>query len=603
MLEAAVAEAMTPDFLNRVAAAERRDESRASSPLCSAKASETSQASTTSSKEPSDAKKKRSATTATGASPAKPPAKRAAASGGKGATPAKGGGGAAKGGASSSAAKGGAAKAVPGKADPKEKGPARNVNVKAEIKQFGFEYVGPIAAGAFSTIVKAKHSGSSTEVAVKTFATCTGTEQENQQRELEVLRLLRPYEHAHVANLMGEYDTSSGTHAILHYCGGGSLLKYLAKLRNKQMAMREEDAAVVTAQMASALGFLHSIGVAHRDVKPGNVLYDGRRWRLCDYGFAVVCHEEGLKDKCGTLAYTAPEILAGKTYNGASVDQWAFGCMLYEMRIGRTCFVAPDEESLRLRIKNGFKGGTESQPWLPHLTKAGKGVITNMLAKEPEKRLTCEQVLKSKWVTEFCKPTENAAELGGGGAGGAGAGGAPAVIPWWCDVAGSGCLRPVEGSYPHTHQCWAYNGSYMVCEVCYASGAAEHYDKLQAIDSAGNVMQPQPPKPTQQQPTPPPPPVAMADARAAAAAAPDATGAATAADGAEAAPLAPAPISELETELYALKEKHGAGSRLEACMIELSEQRFATASAHAELQEVKEQLAESNRKLEELSCS
>ena len=41
---------------------------------------------------------------------------------------------------------------------------------------------------------------------------------------------------------------------------------------------------------------------------------------------------------------------------------WAFGAMVYEMRVGRACFVAPDVESLKLRIKNGFKGGTETNP-------------------------------------------------------------------------------------------------------------------------------------------------------------------------------------------------------------------------------------------------
>ena len=93
-------------------------------------------------------------------------------------------------------------------------------------------------------------------------------------------------------------------------------------------------------------------------MKPANVLYDGHRWRLCDFGFAIVCHERLLRKVCGTLDYLAPEVVSGESYYGPSVDMWAFGCMVYEMRLGRSAFVAPDLDSLKLRIRNGFKGGS-----------------------------------------------------------------------------------------------------------------------------------------------------------------------------------------------------------------------------------------------------
>ena len=45
----------------------------------------------------------------------------------------------------------------------------------------------------------------------------------------------------------------------------------------------------------------------------------------------------------------------------------------------------------------------------------------------------------------------------------------PPATSWWCDVAGKGCLRPVDGQYPAAHKCWAYKAEYMVCESCYKS--------------------------------------------------------------------------------------------------------------------------------------
>ena len=177
-----------------------------------------------------------------------------------------------------------------------------------------------------------------------------------------------------------------------------------------------------------------------RAIKPANVLYDGQRWRLCDFGFAVVCGGRLLKKACGTLAYSAPELLlAGSEgspgYIGAQVDLWALGCMVYEMRVGRAAFIAPDLESLRLRIRNGFKGGSETQPWLGHMKKE-RSLISALLASAPEKRISAEKVLGHRWLTAHCGPAVGAAAR-------AQAEGPQPV--WWCDVAGEGCLRPTEG--------------------------------------------------------------------------------------------------------------------------------------------------------------
>ena len=107
-------------------------------------------------------------------------------------------------------------------------------------------------------------------------------------------------------------------------------------------------------QLMRGVEYCHAHGVVHRDIKPANVLYDGRRWRLCDFGFAIKCGERRLKKMVGTPAYIAPELVTRSAYTGPSVDMWAFGCMVDELMHGRPCFVAPTMDDLDLRIKNGF---------------------------------------------------------------------------------------------------------------------------------------------------------------------------------------------------------------------------------------------------------
>lgn len=282
----------------------------------------------------------------------------------------------------------------------------------------GFKDLGPIASGAFSTIVKARHVESGAVLAVKEFKCKTDVDEAERDRELAVLRLVSAAGHAHIANLLDE-DVLDGSHlAYLFYCGGGSLHAHLTKLRKKQLAMNETNSVVVTAQISSALQHCHALGVAHRDVKPANVLYDGRRWRLCDFGFAVEAGERKMKEQLGSLVYCAPEILSGKSaYTGWAVDMWALGAMVYEMRVGRTCFAAADEGTLRLRIANGFKGGTEGFPWMPAMSVECRALISALLVKAPpESRLRAQQVLEHDWVRAHCTP-------GGGGGGGEGDGG------------------------------------------------------------------------------------------------------------------------------------------------------------------------------------
>ena len=283
-----------------------------------------------------------------------------------------------------------------------------------------FKDLGPIAAGAYSTINKARHIESGTEIAVKVFKSKSGaaaakaskskSSDADVDRELEILRLVSASGHAHIANLLAEDAVEGGVLAYLQYCGGGSLAHHLAKMGKKQLAMNEANGVVLAAQITSALAHIHGLGVAHRDVKPANVLFDGRRWRLCDFGFAVLAKDRKLRDQLGSIIYCAPEILSGKSaYTGWAVDMWALGAMLYEMRTGRPAFVAADEPTLRLRIQKGFKGGSTGFPWGERMSEACRELISSLLVKAPpEDRLRAQEVLGHRWVSEHCTPGQPA---------------------------------------------------------------------------------------------------------------------------------------------------------------------------------------------------
>ena len=148
---------------------------------------------------------------------------------------------------------------------------------------YGYITISPIANGAFSQVARAKHLSTQREVAVKTFLKAKYLQQGNEhlaqamRNEIDVLRKLQPAQHPHIANIVEVLETHTSYVAVLEYCGGGSLQRLLQKSgacdRPHSLGLGEARACSISYQIAAALAHMHALGVAHRDVKPENVLF------------------------------------------------------------------------------------------------------------------------------------------------------------------------------------------------------------------------------------------------------------------------------------------------------------------------------------------
>ena len=127
----------------------------------------------------------------------------------------------------------------------------------------------------------------------------------------------------------------------------------LYKVFQTQKRFNEETVKFYAAQIALAIGELHSKGIAHRDLKLENILVDERGFlKVIDYGLAKNLAEgETTTSFCGTPEYLAPEMVthAGHDF---SVDWWALGVLIYEMTIGVTPFYNRNRQVLVSKIKN-----------------------------------------------------------------------------------------------------------------------------------------------------------------------------------------------------------------------------------------------------------
>eukprot|EP00659_Diplonema_papillatum_P014673 gene14673-22448_t len=126
----------------------------------------------------------------------------------------------------------------------------------------------------------------------------------------------------------------------------------LAKVFKSRQALTEAHVADLTYQLLCALKYIHSAGVLHRDIKPGNLLMDRNcDMVLCDFGLARGQDDE-MTSYVVTRWYRAPELLcSSKTYSTA-VDMWAFGCILGELHARRPLFCGKNYlHQLRLVIQ------------------------------------------------------------------------------------------------------------------------------------------------------------------------------------------------------------------------------------------------------------
>ncbi|MHB8468412.1 MAG: serine/threonine-protein kinase [Gaiellaceae bacterium] len=170
--------------------------------------------------------------------------------------------------------------------------------------------------------------------------------------------------------------------------------------------LKDRAAVEACAQVCDALAHAHEHGILHRDVKPSNVLIaeaDGSRAKLLDFGLARMAEAETLTaqgDVPGTLAYIAPERLAGDEATGAA-DVWSVGVMLWEALSGRHPFWHTSLLDTARAIEAGAPPLATLRPDLP---KPLLALVDRSLAIDPGRRPTAADLAASLRVAATPRP-------------------------------------------------------------------------------------------------------------------------------------------------------------------------------------------------------
>ncbi|OCT80280.1 hypothetical protein XELAEV_18027098mg [Xenopus laevis] len=175
------------------------------------------------------------------------------------------------------------------------------------------------------------------------------------------------------------FRTISILYFILDYINGGELFYHLQRER----CFLEPRARFYAAEIASALGYLHSLNIVYRDLKPENILLDSQgHIVLTDFGLCKENIEPNgtTSTFCGTPEYLAPEVLHKQPYD-RTVDWWCLGAVLYEMLYGLPPFYSRNTAEMYDNILN------KPLQLKPNITNSARNLLEGLLQKDRTKRI------------------------------------------------------------------------------------------------------------------------------------------------------------------------------------------------------------------------
>jgi hypothetical protein len=240
-----------------------------------------------------------------------------------------------------------------------------------------------LGRGGMGTVYLANDPALDRPVALKLLEPSLGRDERFVRRFLLESKASARLDHPAIVQVYAAGEEQGRLYIAMRYVPGGTLQQRLAD----HGALDPAAVLRLLGPIADALDAAHDGGLVHRDVKPGNILLDGQRSYLCDFGLARVAssidslsREQGLS---GTLAYIAPEQIEGDAVDGRA-DQYALACVVVQALTGAVPFERDSEVAqIYAHLSDPPPSVRARRPELPASVDA---VLARALAKRPAER-------------------------------------------------------------------------------------------------------------------------------------------------------------------------------------------------------------------------
>ena len=277
-----------------------------------------------------------------------------------------------------------------------------------------YKYGRLIGQGAFGKVNLGLNVLTGRVVAIKSFNKSNlNSNSENMKKIKYETNLMKKLNHPNITKILELFEDKEYILIIMEYINGGNLFSFLKKHRK----VSEKTAKLLYRQIILGIKYMHQQGIVHRDIKLENILIDlNNNIKICDFGIGRVLSspEQPLFDQCGTPMYIAPEILLcskEKGYKGFPVDIWSSGIVLYILLSGTLPFSFKNSssslsESNESNLSEDNNNNTELQysiinkepKEIENISKEAEDLLKKILKKNPEKRITCEEILNHPWM-------------------------------------------------------------------------------------------------------------------------------------------------------------------------------------------------------------
>eukprot|EP00571_Detonula_confervacea_P011372 CAMPEP_0172302948 /NCGR_PEP_ID=MMETSP1058-20130122/4584_1 /TAXON_ID=83371 /ORGANISM="Detonula confervacea, Strain CCMP 353" /LENGTH=457 /DNA_ID=CAMNT_0013013619 /DNA_START=165 /DNA_END=1541 /DNA_ORIENTATION=- len=217
---------------------------------------------------------------------------------------------------------------------------------------------------------------------------------------LTEIKTLRSLQHPNIIQLFDVYITEDKIYIIMELMSGGELFDYVVQ----KGTLTEEEASRIVRKVTSALVYMHSRNVIHRDMKPENLLLAHKprsshdiEVKIIDFGLSKILSDSPVASSfLGTRGYLAPEMIQRRDYT-KSVDAWALGVVIFVLLCGclpfdDDCQSIPSSPDLRMKFTLRFPR------WAKDLSHSAKDLLNHLLDIDSQRRYTAEQAMEHPWV-------------------------------------------------------------------------------------------------------------------------------------------------------------------------------------------------------------
>ena len=241
-----------------------------------------------------------------------------------------------------------------------------------------------IGKGTFSIVKLGINRRTGEKVAIKILEKkkiLTKSDAERVKREIDILKNIN---HINLIKINKIKEDSKYYYIIMEYCEMGELFNYILKKRK----LNENESAYYFFQLIKGLEYIHSKKIVHRDLKPENLLINKKNiLKIIDFGLSNYNkNNELLCTPCGSPCYASPEMIAGKKYDGNSIDIWSSGIILFIMLCGYLPFEGQNNDIL---FKNIMICKVEYPKYLSYTSI---NLLKKILVPYPEERISLLEI-------------------------------------------------------------------------------------------------------------------------------------------------------------------------------------------------------------------